>query len=334
LIPLITRGLLYGGEKMKAGRFVVWPMFFIFVVLVAACASRGGQQVVSRENEYLRMLKVQKEKTEAIERDAVLKDLPEMNAVDHDGLGNRFRKLGKDALAFIEYRKALELNPALSHTRYKMGLLLLSHGLADEAMKEFEIIERQDPDKGLGSLGKGMGYFTGGDMVRALAQFDRALTFNPTLWQAHGFLGLIYDREGQFAPAVMHYREGLRIDPRSATLYNDLGMSYYLQGEYGSAVDTYSKALAIDALNPKICNNLGLALAKAGRYQEALEAFRKGKDEPAAYNNVGYIYITEQKYGEAAEALEKAMDLEPRFYLRAYENMERAKRARSDVGAN
>jgi Flp pilus assembly protein TadD len=319
---------------MKIGRLVAWSVLFTSALLLCACASRGGQQVVSRENEYLRMLKVQKEKTEAIELDTALKDLPEMSAVDHDGLGNRFTKLGKDALAFIEYRKALQLNPALSRTRYKMGLLLLKHGLTDEAMKEFEIVEKQEPDKGPASLGKGMALFTRGDMAQARAQFDRALTLNPDLWQAHGFLGLIYDREGQFGPAVTHYQEGLRIDPRSITLYNDLGMSYYLQGDYKSAIDAYSKALAIDASNRRICNNLGLAFAKAGRYPEALEAFKKGKDEPAAYNNVGYIYITEQKYEDAAEALKKAIDLEPRFYPRANENMERVKKARADVGAN
>jgi len=76
--------------------------------------------------------------------------------------------------------------------------------------------------------------------------------------------------------------------------------------------------------NGRIYNTLGLALAKAGRYDEALRAFKKGKDEAAAYNNIGYIYLTEGKYAQATEVLEKAIRINPRYYVKAHENMERA----------
>jgi tetratricopeptide (TPR) repeat protein len=64
-----------------------------------------------------------------------------------------------------------------------------------------------------------------------------------------------------------------------------------------------------------------------GRYGDALEAFRKGGGEAAAYNNIGYIYMTDGKYEEAIKTLEKAIEIRPSFYVKANENLKKAKAA-------
>jgi tetratricopeptide (TPR) repeat protein len=72
---------------------------------------------------------------------------------------------------------------------------------------------------------------------------------------------------------------------------------------------------------------LALALSKLGRFQEAFEAFKNGKDEATAYNNIGYLYLTAGKYDEAIKSFEKAIEINPRFYVKAHENMKEAKAA-------
>jgi pentatricopeptide repeat protein len=104
-------------------------------------------------------------------------------------------------------------------------------------------------------------------------------------------------------------------------------MSFLLNGEYEEAVKSFTEALKLETSNSKIHNNLALALCKLGRYQEALEVFQKSGDEASAYNNLGYIYMTEGKYEEAIEAFEKALELKPGFYVKAYENLKKAKAA-------
>ena len=68
-----------------------------------------------------------------------------------------------------------------------------------------------------------------------------------------------------------------------------------------------------------------MALSKLGRYQEALEAFRKGGNEAQAYNNLGCIYLEEGKFEKAITCFEKAIKINPAFYLRASENLKKAR---------
>jgi len=63
------------------------------------------------------------------------------------------------------------------------------------------------------------------------------------------------------------------------------------------------------------------------RYPEAIEVFKKGGNEASAYNNLGVVLLSEGKYPEAIEAFERSLDIHPGFYLRAYENLNRAKEA-------
>ena len=86
-------------------------------------------------------------------------------------------------------------------------------------------------------------------------------------------------------------------------------------------------ALQIDPENTRIYNNLGLVFSKIGRHEEAFEAFKKGKDEAGAYNNLGYVYMTERNYAKAIEAFERAMELNPSFYEKANQNIQKARLA-------
>jgi tetratricopeptide (TPR) repeat protein len=71
----------------------------------------------------------------------------------------------------------------------------------------------------------------------------------------------------------------------------------------------------------KIYNNMGLVLGKLGRYDEALEAFKKVGDEASAYNNLGCMYMAGRNYRAAIMAFQKAIEVNPRFYVKANENL-------------
>lgn len=307
---------------MRKGRFVLLSLCAVSMLAVAHCASSGSPQAISKDGEYRKLLELQKQKAEAAQKETELKNLPEMSAEDHDRLGDRYLSQGNVVIAFVEFQKALELKPTLVRTRYKLGRLYLSRGLTEDALRCFEIIEKQEPRNALAFLGKGLVYFRKGEKRSAEEQLNFAVKLDGSLWQAHAFLGLLYDDQKQFEKALTHYRQGLLINPKSAVLYNNLGMSCYLKGDYVSSANAYVKALEIDPSIRKTYNNLGLSLSRLGRHEEALEAFKRGNDEAGAYNNMGYVYITEQNYREAANALKKAIELNPQFYARARENLE------------
>jgi tetratricopeptide (TPR) repeat protein len=81
----------------------------------------------------------------------------------------------------------------------------------------------------------------------------------------------------------------------------------------------------------KVYNNLGVALAHLGYHEAAFEAFKKAGGKAQAYNNLGCIYMKEKRFDEAIEYFEKAMAIEPTYYVKASENLKRAKEAKNDL---
>lgn len=302
----------------------------ILIVIVISgtfgCAFTGKQQdIVKGKSEYRRLLELQKQKASVVTEGEILKKIPEITAEEYERLGDNYIRQGDIGTAFIQYDKGLLLDPNLASIRHKMGCLLLSRGMDKEAMKEFEVILKNYPNSALAYEGKGMVFLATGKLDKSKESFRQTISLNSNLWQAHTFLGIIYDRQGQFEDAINEYQKAIAINPNTGTLFHVLGMSYYLRGKYGKSIEALRKALRIEPANRKYYNHLGLALSKLRRYEEAFEAFKMGGDKAGAYNNIGYIYMTEQKYKEAIDAFEKAIKIKPKFYIKAYENLEKAK---------
>jgi tetratricopeptide (TPR) repeat protein len=91
------------------------------------------------------------------------------------------------------------------------------------------------------------------------------------------------------------------------------------------AIEAFTEALRHTTAYPKIYNNLGLVLSKIGRYQSALQAFSGGGDEAQAYNNLGCVYLQKGERAKAIRAFEKAIEGRPTFYIKASENLKRAR---------
>jgi tetratricopeptide (TPR) repeat protein len=96
-------------------------------------------------------------------------------------------------------------------------------------------------------------------------------------------------------------------------------------GEYEEAVESFREALQHTSSYPKIYNNLGLVLAKLGRYDAAFEAFSQAGDEAQAYNNLGCAYLQAGQRKEAIRAFEQAIQSKPTYYIKAGENLKRAR---------
>jgi Flp pilus assembly protein TadD len=258
----------------------------------------------------------------------------DLTAEAYEKLGDQYCLQGNMDESFVQYNRALQLDPGDSGVRYKMGLLFLRRGLPDEALKEFQEILEKDDRHALAYEGAGQALMQMEEYDEAENKFQKALELNPDLWLSHNDLGLIYDRNLRFDDAIAHYQAGVTIRPNQDILLNNLGVSYYLNGQYLISVETLLKAVeaGADPKNPKIYNNLGLVLGKLGRYEEALEAFKKAGDRAVAHNNLGYIYFLQGKYEEAIAAFEKAIEIKPSFYSAANENLGKAQKALLNQG--
>jgi tetratricopeptide (TPR) repeat protein len=286
--------------------------------------------MTSKAKEYRKLLKQQKAINAA--RGDTFKELAAMTTADHEIAGDNHLRAGNLTMAFVKYDKALQMDPTLKRVRYKKGRLLLQKGLTDDAIREFQRIVQDDPDDALAYEGLGHAYFLTEELDLSKQNFQKSLALNDQLWLSHNFLGMIYDKERKFDQAITHYKKALAINSKEVSIYNNLGLSYYQKGNYAYATVFFKKSIKkIDTKKTdnmkiaKVYNNLGISFAKLGNYTMALKAFTNGSDHSRAHNNLGVIYLSEGKYKEAIASFEKAIELNPVYYVRANENLVKAR---------
>ncbi|HRT60869.1 MAG TPA: tetratricopeptide repeat protein [Syntrophales bacterium] len=299
-------------------------ILIVFLGGLSGCASLGGgQQTLSRDTEYRRILELQKHKATLAAAEESEQKIPDATAEGAERLGDQHMRQGNLSMAFLQYYKSLRLDPERGAVRHKVGVLLLSRGMTDEADKEFDEMLRHRDCHDLAYEGKGRVSLARNEPEKAVANFQKALEINKTLWQAKAYLGIIYDRQKRYDAAIREYEEAVELNPNTSILFNNLGLSYLHKGEYPNAVDAFIKALRHDPENSLIYNNLGLALFKTGRHQQSFEAFKKAGGEPAAYNNIGCLHMAEGEYDRARQAFAMAIEKRPSYYVKAHENMNR-----------
>jgi len=252
-----------------------------------------------------------------------------LTAAQHEQVAEGFLRRDNGEMAFIHLNKALELEPDNLEVRIKKGDLLVNKGLDEQALAEYLYVIGKQPDHALANEAAGTVYFRAGLYTEAEAHLNRAVAGNPMLWKAHNYLGNLYDRQGRYEDARTHFLRALDLHkgPHQDDIYNNLGVVQVALGQYGEAVNTFRYALRVGGVSPRTYNNLGLALTRQGRLDEALEAFKYAGGESRANNNLGYVLLTSGHPEQAVPYFERAVELAPSYYVKAAENLKRARMA-------
>lgn len=291
----------------------------LLVVLLTSCASRQSAGTAMPAKSYRQIL--QRQRSLQAERQTTLKELPEMTAADYGIAGDNHLRLGNLTAAFIQYDKALRLDPNMVHIRYKKACLLLQRRLIQSAIQEFESVIKDHPDYFLAYEGLGQAHLFKSELKTAETYLKKAISLNDQLWKSYNFLGIIYDKRQDYNKAISFYKKAIEISPKESILYNNIGISLYRNQDFEKASEYFKKALQYDASNKKVYNNLGMALANMGHYEDAIKTFTKSGGLAKAYNNIGVIYLKKGIYKKAITAFEKAIELNPNFYTKANENL-------------
>ena len=240
-------------------------------------------------------------------------------------------QMGKVALANSDYRLAavyystvLNKEPKSMPARLGLGQAALAagdYGTARTLIEEVLIVE---PDSVPALTVRGRILSAAGQLDGAIADFSHALEKAPDNIVALTELAMTFDRiPDRVMDAEPLYRRVLELNPESAAARNNLGFNFLLQGRAEEAVTILSGALALDTKNPRILANLATAYLLKGDKSKALQVFRQTVGEAEAHNNIGYLYMTQSRWDEAESAFRKALELSPRYYVRAGANLER-----------
>jgi type IV pilus biogenesis/stability protein PilW len=157
--------------------------------------------------------------------------------------------------AFVEFQKAIKLNPKNKSSLNAIGLILLS-----PEFKEYE---------------------------EAIIYFKRAIAIDPNYSEAMNNLGVTYVEIENWEEAIKYFRIALR-DPLYVTperAYSNLGYAYYKKGDYLNAVNTLKKAIARYPDFPRSVYILGLVYLELGEITGAIDEFKKTVDIAPGYIN-------------------------------------------------
>ena len=294
------------------------------IAVLSGCAGKGVKFEISSGDNSSQQLR---ELAEAQQGGSSVpaNHLPEMTSDELEFLGDGMLNQGKPALAFVQYEKALKLKPDNIRIEYKKGMAFLAAGKNDDAVSQFNLVVKKDPNFAQGYEGLGRVYFQKKDYANAEMNLRKAVDLNHKLWLSYNYLGRIYDFKKNYEQAIVEYTSAISVRNDQGFLYNNLGMSCLMAGRYPEAVDAFTKATEKNFRESRAYNNMAVALANMGRYDEALEAFKLGGGESHAYNNMGCVYLEKGKYEEAIACFEKAIAIEPTFYVKASDNLKKAK---------
>jgi len=247
------------------------------------------------------------------------------------GLG--LERINAFAAAIICYRRAVALDPALAGPNYRMGMLFLSVGQVEEAVKAFAAEVGKHPDDAQAARELGLGLAQLNEHARAIAQLEsltRGIPDDGANWRA---LGYAYMRAGRPRDAETALRRAIALPPQSALEHRDLGFVLAATGRESEARAEYQRAIALDPKETGAWVNLANLDRSKGDLEQALADFREAEDRDSALalavKGQAQLLGELKRFGEAGTTyrrlLERAPgDLDARFAaVRLYEALGR-----------
>lgn len=170
----------------------------------------------------------------------------------HNQLGLALGMNGDREPAVAAFRRALELNPNYMEARLNLAIVYNELGRYDEALEEFAVESRRDPDHD--------------NLSPDVRSF---------LADSHVLLGDAYRDLGMTVDATQEYRKALKVAPQFLDVKNKLGAVYCSMGLYSDAEEELRSALAQNPRYVDARTTLGLVYYRSGRRHRAREEWER-----------------------------------------------------------
>jgi Flp pilus assembly protein TadD len=231
-------------------------------------------------------------------------------------------------IAELHFITAINKDPKNTDAYIGLGQVKMLQGNYSEALAGFGKARELQPDSLPALVGEARALRSDGKLDAAIKKINAAMMISPDDIGVLKELAMIYDLMGRENLSAPLYIEIVNKAPDQASSHNNLGLNYMVRGEYPDAILAFLQAHQLDRDNSRIKNNLASAYLLNGDENSALNIFKGTVGEAESYNNIGYLYMTQGHFDEAEQALNKALQLNPRHYARAQENLEHLQQLR------
>jgi TolB-like protein/DNA-binding winged helix-turn-helix (wHTH) protein/Tfp pilus assembly protein PilF len=183
---------------------------------------------------------------------------------DHDDRG-----------AEIEYRRAIELNPAYATGHHWYSEYLAMNGRETEALSEIKLAQALDPLSPVINTTLGEQLFYARRYDEAIAQLRKTLEISPNFGSAHFILGLALEQKGTMDAAIAELLKAKATAQIGPAADASLGHAYALAGRQREA-----KKVLHDFLTNKDCEPYEVAMVYQGfgAKQQVLDWLEKIKE--------------------------------------------------------
>jgi protein O-GlcNAc transferase len=283
------------------------------------------------------------EKPEAKSEEMITAEI-EAEAENYVSNGITYHQDGKDSLAVVSWKRALELIPGDAEIHNFLGISYHRLNKLDDAITHFRIASELDPTYFQAFNNLGYLLFLQGKYSQAQNFFNKSLEINPDYQPAKLNLQNVNDIvNGKLSRNVFElsqnaekiedldekiakYKEILLLDSTFAEGHNNIGVAYfykYVESVNDSNYYTYldsaynhlNRAIELKKNYPEAINNLGYVYKVAGRYEDAIKLFLTAisskKEYILALNNLGETYELNNENENARRVFKTVLDLDP-----------------------
>jgi len=184
------------------------------------------------------------------------------------------RRSGEDRV-WREPQSSVIAMPEDASAHVELARRYLQQGNVEQAIAEYEVALRLDPQLVEAYVDLGNLYLREGNPELALESYQKALDIDPSQIKAHLGMGDAYLLLGQYDVAAYHYQIVIEHDPDVAGPHGKLGVCLVLSGDLEQGRTECELALRLDAQAPEGHFCRGLYLAQTGDTEGARREFEK-----------------------------------------------------------
>ncbi len=234
---------------------------------------------------------------------AIALDQNDNLAIGHNNYGLCEAEMANPQEALRRFRRALQIDPALSPVYYQLGSAYASLGDMPSAIESWERNAKEEPGNADCYCNLGVAYYKAGKMDRAVAEFRHVITIRQNRMDDYSNLGLAYAKQGMALKAAAKKND----DPRLKEALE----------KHKLAIEMFDRALAIVPSNVMLHSNRGLACYFANRPEDAMQewghvsrldpgyARRRGQKQQTEFDETQVNFV-------ALNSRERALSLPPK----------------------
>ena len=133
-------------------------------------------------------------------------------------------------------------------------------------------------------------------MDEALAQYQKALSLDPRLAEAHLNLANLLLQTQQTDQAIAEFQSALKLQPNLAAAHSNLANALFSKGQVDEAIAHFQQALRLQPNLAEAHNGLANALLRKGRVAEAVTHYEAAvtavPNHPYLLNNLAWVLAT------------------------------------------